>query len=329
MAKTWKQFTPSSGYVDWPAGTSPNPHSLYMPKFLNQFVGWIRYLAAAGGLADGRKTPKWVVDKETIIQYADFWNNLAFMPSSKWLANNPSTFGASAVPYAGEDGYAYALTEADLFASEPTWVQIGDIIHPGAPFEVVTAFVMAARARIDAAQAWVLNASPWTSPTGTAATEISAPFTGITATMLNHEASLYTDDPSWTEQGTTASEFTIDYYINTAAYGHHYGNSYATSVQVAAPNATYDLGATAYVGLHSANGASGTPLTDAVADGSAKFVENTAIGTSAVSVSNRGKISRLPSVPPPADVLATQYLFPVYVAPDTLPTAFQPPDGLP
>jgi hypothetical protein len=328
MAKTWKHFDKKAGYVDWPEGADPNPQSIFMPKFLNQFVAWLRYFAVAGGLATGRPIPRWVVDRKSIIQYAAFWNNLVFVPSAKWLANSPVDFGSSETPFAGDDGYARPLLDLPLF-DEPEWVEYGDCIHPGAPFEVVTEHIKMCRARIDAASAWVLSDSPWSVPSSSAAADISAPFPGITADMKNHEWTLYDSNPTvWVDRGVSDSEWVIDYFVSRGATYWQHGQSYATDATVSAPNESLDLGAMAYIGLHSWDGASGTPLPGAATDAHAIFVDSVEIGTSSVNAGDFGEVGTPPGLSPAA-VFAKQSLFPVYVAPDELPESFRPSANLP
>lgn len=328
MARVWKHFDRTGGYVEWAAGTEPNPRSFFMPKFLNQFVMWFRFLKACGGIEEGAKTPIWVRDRRTIIQYASFWNNLIFKPGPRWVAYNPAE-GADSAPYSGNPGYADKLTTRPPFTGELPKVEVGETIHPGAPYEVLTEFLMAARARLDACKAWVLDES-WSPPTGSAAADISSPFSGVTADMKNHQWTLYDSTPSkWDDQGVSDSAYCIDYFIKREATYWQHGQSYATNVSIAPPSDTDDLGATVYLGIHCRDGVDGTPLPNIADDDHATFIHSEIIGTSPVSIGGTiGQVGTPPGLSPAA-IFAKQNLFPVYVAPDTPPSGFQPPDGLP
>lgn len=321
MARTWKHYDcESGGYVEWEAGTDPGPSSIFRPKFLNQFVMWIRYLNQCGG--SETSDPDWVAEGDN-VQSAEFWNGLVWIPSAKWLEN---------LPEEGTDfeDYAAKLVDSDLFTGDQPEIKVGDIIEPMAAENVIIPFVKALRQRLDASIAWVLDSADPAEPSGDS--PLSQPFSGITADTRNQKARRDTDPPTW---GSTIDEsaagMAIDYYSGTAGiappWDYLVGNRYTTNTMITSPNESVDLEATVHVGVHSGTGASGSPLPEEGADGTASFPESHTIGTEAVSASNFGYVTGFPvdKAPP---FLCFQYLFPIYCPADEPPETFYPPDGL-
>lgn len=121
MNKNWYQFI-DGRKVDWPENELPHPRTIFKADFINQFIGWCKYLDHIDkNLWDTRGTLRGVEFAEvgTIIQEADFWNKLIITP---W------TPGSISVP-GWAWGWAWGLT-ADELRAVGTSPQLSSLIRP-------------------------------------------------------------------------------------------------------------------------------------------------------------------------------------------------------
>ncbi len=82
MNKNWFQFI-DGRKVDWPENELPHPKTIFKADFINQFIGWCKYLQhISPGIwgAQGSARDISFVEVGTIIQEASFWNQLIINP---------------------------------------------------------------------------------------------------------------------------------------------------------------------------------------------------------------------------------------------------------
>lgn len=105
MNKNWFQFI-DGRKVDWPENELPHPKTIFKADFINQFIGWCKYLqhispSIWGALESARDIS--FVEVGTIIQEASFWNRLIV---------NPYDTGDCLVLWGAR--WAWGLTAAEL-----------------------------------------------------------------------------------------------------------------------------------------------------------------------------------------------------------------------
>jgi hypothetical protein len=123
MARVWKHW-PDGVETEWPSGSLPDPDSIFRADFLNQFIGWIRYLSDMEG--EAVSTP-FAVAGETIVQTAEFWNALMFEAGDDWLAVTADQLVPETIV---ADGEAKLNDSAEYAATAIGIVSTGDVIQP-------------------------------------------------------------------------------------------------------------------------------------------------------------------------------------------------------
>lgn len=82
MNKNWFQFI-DGRKVDWPGNELPHPKTIFKADFINQFIGWCKYLQhispSIWGAQESARDISFV-EVGTIIQEASFWNRLIVNP---------------------------------------------------------------------------------------------------------------------------------------------------------------------------------------------------------------------------------------------------------
>lgn len=86
MSRIWYQWIDGER-VEWPAGELPHQRTVFKANFINQFIGWAKYLDAISktvwsqtGLPISKSLE--FISPGDIIQQATFWNNLIIDPKS-------------------------------------------------------------------------------------------------------------------------------------------------------------------------------------------------------------------------------------------------------
>jgi hypothetical protein len=82
MNKHWFQFIDGEK-VDWPDNELPHPKTIFKADFINQFIGWCKYLQHISPSiwgANGSARDISFIEVGTIIQEASFWNRLIVNP---------------------------------------------------------------------------------------------------------------------------------------------------------------------------------------------------------------------------------------------------------
>ncbi len=120
--------------VDWPSGTAPKPCTVFRTAWLNQFIGWARYVSTESMSA---------ISQGHNVQSASFWNeNLR-------PALNHNEDGYLCKTYSNSDiapnGQFVPIPLTPSYAK----IQSGQIIHPGAQNDKLIEFLCTARAEID------------------------------------------------------------------------------------------------------------------------------------------------------------------------------------
>lgn len=120
MNKNWFQFI-DGRKVDWPENELPHPKTIFKADFINQFVGWCKYLQHIStdiwGVYGSARDISFV-DIGTIIQEASFWNQLIV---------NPHDMGGY-LPLWGAR-WAWGLT-ADELKDVGTSLQLSSLVRP-------------------------------------------------------------------------------------------------------------------------------------------------------------------------------------------------------
>lgn len=129
MARVWKQFSRSNGWTDWPAGTLPHPDSVFRAEFLNQFIGWIRYLDALRYYNTQTLLLPEFIQIGSNIQTADFWNSLNY--TSNLITRN-ITWDIDGVLNVGYDFDLENKIEGNSAYEDTLFdnISTGDIIQP-------------------------------------------------------------------------------------------------------------------------------------------------------------------------------------------------------
>jgi len=163
MARAWKQFNGVGGWVDWPAGTGLlDPSTVWRARFLNQFIGWMRYIG--NFVWDEYDYPQplrddvpvdWVKPGD-VIQHLKFWNAIGQFdvldepdyPENVWIAvddvDDLKELGAT---FDGTAELADSEAYAELLEQEP--------LEPGANLQAaLVGLLTRARARLDMCQLW-------------------------------------------------------------------------------------------------------------------------------------------------------------------------------
>lgn len=154
MARAWKQITPGTRRLDldWPAGTLPTAESIQSVGFLNQFIGWMRYI---GNFTWNDYLPEFVTAGMN-IQTASFWNQIGqFNPlaSPDYTDNVWMELGTDA-PLAAND----IITTANTLAASSDYAALleaspivaGQDIHPTTATDCfILNMLLRARTRLD------------------------------------------------------------------------------------------------------------------------------------------------------------------------------------
>jgi len=76
VAREWKQWSDAAGeYVDWPANQLPNIETIFRAGFINQFLGWMRYVG--NFVWEEYEYPLPVtIERGNVAQYLDLWNGI-------------------------------------------------------------------------------------------------------------------------------------------------------------------------------------------------------------------------------------------------------------
>lgn len=73
VSRIWHQWI-DGNKVEWPADELPHPRTVFKTNFINQFIGWYKYLTEFS--YNYKATEIQFIEPGTIIQPADFWNSL-------------------------------------------------------------------------------------------------------------------------------------------------------------------------------------------------------------------------------------------------------------
>lgn len=120
--------------VAWPAGTDPKPCTVFRTAWLNQFIGWARYVSCRSMSA---------ISKWHNVQKASFWNG-NLRPN---LNNNESEY--TRATYSNSDITLNGQFVPVQLAPAYETIKPGEIIHPGVTDDVLIKFLRTARAEID------------------------------------------------------------------------------------------------------------------------------------------------------------------------------------